>query len=74
MLNVAGFDDILGIINFSAAVVVARVLILQETFSAYNALIEPLFVILGSVALGSALGFIFNFLSARIIKQTEGRR
>ncbi|MDD5561767.1 MAG: cation:proton antiporter [Candidatus Omnitrophica bacterium] len=72
MLNVAGFDDILGIINFSVAVVIAKAVITHEAFSVYNALIVPVFIIAGSVVLGAALGAIFNFLANKITKQTEG--
>lgn len=72
MLNVAGFDDILGIINFSLAVVIARAVITHEAFSVYSAVVVPVFIIAGSVLLGSILGFIFNFIAVKIIKQTEG--
>jgi Kef-type K+ transport system membrane component KefB len=72
MVNVAGFDDILGIINFSIAVVIAKVFVSKEQFSASQAFITPLFIILGSIMLGSFMGFIFNVISKRAEKQTEG--
>jgi Kef-type K+ transport system membrane component KefB len=72
MLNVAGLDDILGIINFSIAVVIAKALITHEVFSLYNAFIVPIFIIAGSVILGSVLGLIFNFIASKLTRQTEG--
>ena len=72
MLDVAGFDDILGIMNFSIAVVISKAIITHEVFSAYTAFVEPVFIIVGSVILGSLLGVILNFIANKISKQTEG--
>lgn len=72
MLNVAGFDDILGIINFSVAVVIAKVLISKEAFSISHTVLAPIFIIGGSVVLGIVMGFILNVISERIESQTEG--
>lgn len=72
MLDVAGFDDILGIINFSIAVVISKAIIMHEAFSVYTVFVEPVFIIAGSVILGGLFGFILNFITNKIIKQTEG--
>ncbi len=72
MLNVAGFDDILGIINFSVAIVIAKNLISHETLSVFSALVVPFFVIIGSIVLGTAMGFVFNNISERLESQSEG--
>lgn len=72
MLSVAALDDILGIINFSVAIVIAKVLVTQQSFSAFAAFVTPLLVIVGSFLLGIALGLIFNFITTRIFKETEG--
>ena len=72
MINVAGFDDILGIINFSVAVVIAKVFVSQEKFSVSQAFLTPFLIIVGSIVLGCAMGYIFNIISKRAEKQTEG--
>lgn len=72
MMSVAAFDDVLGIINFSVAIVIAKTLIAQEPFSAYTAFLVPGMIIVGSVILGVVLGVVFNFITTRIEKETEG--
>ena len=72
MLNVAGFDDILGIINFSIAFVIAKSIINDTAFNFYNAFISPCIIIVSSIALGIFMGFVFNLLSKKIDKETEG--
>ncbi|MFH1407100.1 MAG: cation:proton antiporter [Candidatus Omnitrophota bacterium] len=72
MLSVAAFDDVLGIINFSIAVVLAKTLISKASFSVSNALLTPLFIIIGSIALGSAMGIIFNVIAKRLKEKTQG--
>ncbi|MGD2279063.1 MAG: cation:proton antiporter [Candidatus Omnitrophota bacterium] len=72
MLSVSAFDDVLGIINYSIAVVIAQAIISQETFSASAAFFTPLLIIFGSVLLGSVMGLVFNFISVRMGKETEG--
>ncbi|MGB2705351.1 MAG: cation:proton antiporter [Candidatus Omnitrophota bacterium] len=72
MLSVAAFDDVLGIINFSVAMVLARVMLTKMSFNALNVLLTPFFIILGSVVLGAVMGVIFNFLTKRLKEKTEG--
>jgi len=72
MLSVAAFDDVLGIINFSVALVIAKTLIAHESFSAYTAFLVPCMIIAGSVLLGVVMGVVFNFITTRIAKETEG--
>ncbi|MCK4851599.1 MAG: cation:proton antiporter, partial [Candidatus Omnitrophica bacterium] len=72
MLGVAAFDDVLGIINYSVAVVIAGALIAHERFSIPTTLLRPLFIITGSLVLGAALGSVFNAITAFIKKETEG--
>ena len=72
MLSVAAFDDVLGIINFSVALVIAKTIVSHQAFNVYSAFLVPLFIIVGSIALGVVLGIIFNFITKRIAKETEG--
>ena len=72
ILDVSAFDDVLGIINYSVAVVIAQAAISHTSFSAYNIICVPFFIIIGSILLGTVLGFVFNFITTRIAKQSEG--
>ncbi|MFC1644039.1 cation:proton antiporter [Candidatus Omnitrophota bacterium] len=72
MLSVAAFDDVLGIINYSVALVIAQAIITKQQFSAYDAFFVPLLIIIGSIILGGVLGVIFNLITIRIAKETEG--
>ncbi len=72
ILGVSAFDDVLGIINYSVAVVIAKTLISGASFSFSAAFLTPLLIITGSIALGIVLGLLFNLITYRIQKQTEG--
>lgn len=72
ILGVAAFDDILGILNYSILIVLAGTMMSGETFSFQKALMEPLYVIGGSVVLGSAIGLIFNMITKISNKLTNG--
>ncbi|MDP8299820.1 MAG: cation:proton antiporter [Candidatus Tantalella remota] len=72
MLSVAGFDDVLGIINYSVAIVIAQAIITKEAFSVSTVVLTPVLILLGSVVLGCSLGFIFNFITRKISKESEG--
>ena len=72
ILSVSAFDDALGLVNFSVAAVVAKILVLNESFSIRNSLGVPLYQVGGALLLGAAFGFAFNFICRLIRKQTEG--
>jgi Kef-type K+ transport system membrane component KefB len=72
ILGVAAFDDVLGIINYSVAVVLAQVLISRQQFSAFSAFVVPFLIIAGSVVLGVIMGLAFNLITSRFTKETEG--
>jgi len=59
VMGAAAFDDALGIINFSVATAVASTL-LAHSQTSFISFLEPFLVILGSVALGVALGFLYH--------------
>lgn len=72
ILAVSAFDDVLGIINYSVAVVIAQALVSKTTLNVSSAVIVPFLIITGSVLLGSLLGVLFNLISKLITKSTEG--
>lgn len=61
VMGAAAFDDALGIINFSVASALAGVLLAHSQATAFSFL-EPFLVILGSIALGAALGLGYHWL------------
>jgi Kef-type K+ transport system membrane component KefB len=72
IMGVAAFDDVLGIVNYSLAIVLAQALIMHEKFSIFSSLLKPAVAILGAVFLGIAFGFIFNLSTKFLKKETEG--
>ena len=72
ILGVSAFDDALGLMNFSVAIVVAEVLVLHESFSVSNSLGKPLLQIGGAFVVGALFGFVFNYIGRLIRKDTEG--
>jgi len=72
IMGVAAFDDALGIVNYSIAISIAGLLILNESFSAYSSILSPIYVIFGAIVLGIIFGFIFNIISWLIKRETEG--
>lgn len=72
IMGVAAFDDALGIINYSLAISIAGILVLNERFSIASSLIHPLIVIIGAILLGLVIGFVFNVVTSVLKKETEG--
>jgi len=72
IMGVAALDDATGIMNYSLAIAVASVLILGQGFDVYSSLLNPLIVIVGAVMLGIAFGFVFNFITRSMKRQSEG--
>ncbi|MBU0571821.1 MAG: cation:proton antiporter [Candidatus Omnitrophica bacterium] len=72
MLSVAAFDDVLGIINYSIAVVIAQALVMQQRASVETTLLAPMLIITGSIVLGIVFGFLLNVITKFIRKETEG--
>jgi len=73
IMGVAAMDDVLGIINYSLAMVVAPALIMQISFSVGSFAANTLFVIGGAILVGVITGIFFNLVSALVRKKhTEG--
>lgn len=72
ILGVAAFDDALGIMNYSIAVILAQSLITHQAFSVYSSFGKPILVIIGSLSIGVLFGFGFNRVTSIFEKETEG--
>lgn len=72
IMGVTAFDDAFGIINYSIAVTIAGVLILNQNFNIYSSIFNPLYIIFGAILIGIFFGLVFNFLSWMIKRETEG--
>jgi len=72
IMGVAAFDDILGIINYSLAVVAATVLMKHASLTFNALMIKPMILIGGSVLLGILFGTILNVTIKLIKRETEG--
>ncbi len=72
IMGVAALDDVLGIINYSFAVVIAGAVIMHQDINILIFLKRSLIVICGAVGLGIAFGIIFNYIFLFVKKETEG--
>lgn len=71
IMGVAAFDDALGIMNYSFAVVLASVLVTHQEFSFSASVIAPLIVIAGAIGLGAVFGLAFNLATRVFKKETD---
>ena len=72
ILSVSAFDDALGLINFSLAIVFAKMLVIHQAFSVHASIIVPLKEVGGALVVGTIFGFIFNKFSKMIVKEKAG--
>ncbi len=72
IMGVSAFDDVLGIINYSFAFVIAGVLVAGQKFNLEVSVGQPLIIIFGSVVMGILFGAIFNRVSWMVSKEKEG--
>ncbi|MGD2095303.1 MAG: cation:proton antiporter, partial [Phycisphaerales bacterium] len=72
IMGIAAFDDVLGIINYSFATVIATVLITHQPFDISTSLLRPLVTVGGAILLGIVIGISFNILTNIFNKETEG--
>ncbi len=61
LLPVVALDDAIGLMVFSISLAVAKVLVAGTALSVQSMLVEPLIEIVGSLAVGGALGLILTF-------------
>jgi len=76
VLSAAAFDDALGLMTFSVAIVIASIFASGTTTGFRSAIISPLAIIAGSLVLGVVFGFTFNLISTferkEHIKEADG--
>lgn len=72
ILGVSAFDDALGLLNFSLALVAAKALVAHEQFSFAISIGEPLVQVIGAVVIGCAFGMVFNLASWMARNDSEG--
>ena len=65
LLPVAALDDILGIIAFGFALSVARLSVGSTDASLARMLVQPVLEVVGSLVLGTALGFVLAYVAKR---------
>ena len=72
IMGVAAFDDILGIMNYSLAVVVSSVLISHSSLNAGTLIVKPGVIIIGSVLLGTVFGLVLNIITRLNSRESDG--
>lgn len=72
IMGVAATDDVLGIINFSIGIALARMTATNEAFSVSHSILLPLYEIVGALALGALFGFLFNKSTDWFRRESEG--
>lgn len=72
VMGIAASDDVLGIINFSIGVALARMIALHSGFNFAQSVLVPIAEIFGGIALGAAFGFVFNKANDWFKRETEG--
>lgn len=72
IMGVAAFDDIMGIINYSVAVLIAAALTTGAPLTAGELVLKPALVIGGAVLMGAAFGAVFNLVTRFLSRESEG--
>ncbi|MDX9691002.1 MAG: cation:proton antiporter [Acholeplasmataceae bacterium] len=65
ILPVVALDDVFGIMAFGIAISIAKILVSNQEFSLLQIISVPLIEIVGSLALGFALGFVLAIFTKR---------
>jgi Kef-type K+ transport system membrane component KefB len=72
IMSVAAFDDVLCVINFSIALVIARIYLAGKGFDLQAVLPKPAYEIFGAVLIGVIGGIFLNLIIPHVRKQTKG--
>ncbi len=72
IMGVAALDDVAGILIYSIAIAIAKMLVQQEEISTASLVLEPAETIFGAILLGIFFGFIFNLVMSWAGRETEG--
>ncbi len=72
IMGVAATDDVLGIINFSLGIALARMVVTHATFSIFHSILIPLYQIAGAIGIGALFGMLFNKMTQWFRRESEG--
>ncbi|MGC9366724.1 MAG: cation:proton antiporter [bacterium] len=72
VMGVAAFDDVMGIINFSFAIVISQSLMAHIGFSFFSSVLKPMLIIIGSVAIGVLFGVLLNLFNKIVKGDSDG--
>jgi len=72
IMGIAAFDDVFGIVNFSLAIAIARLIISKASINYETAFFSPFIQILGGIVLGIFFGFLFNLSTKILKKESDG--
>ncbi len=72
IMSVAAMDDVLGIINFSFGLAIAKVFILHQGINLLPSILQSIIAILGGIGTGIVFGILFNRLTRLFPRETEG--
>jgi Kef-type K+ transport system membrane component KefB len=71
IMSVAAFDDVLCVINFSIALVIARICLAGKGFDIQAVLLNPAYEIFGGILTGIIGGILLNLITPHVRKQTK---
>jgi len=72
IMSVAAFDDVLCVINFSIALVIARIYLAGKGFDISSLVLEPGRQIFGGILTGILGGVLFNCVAPYVHRQSKG--
>lgn len=72
IMGVAATDDVLGIINFSIGIALARMAATHTAFSIPHSILLPLYEIIGGIGIGALFGLLFNKTTDWFKRESEG--
>ncbi|NQU16716.1 MAG: cation:proton antiporter [Candidatus Saganbacteria bacterium] len=72
IMGVAAFDDALGIMNYSLAIAIASIFVLNQPFNTNSSILNPIIIILSSILLGILVAIVFNLITKLFLKSESG--
>ncbi|MBN2297963.1 MAG: cation:proton antiporter [Deltaproteobacteria bacterium] len=72
IMGIAALDDVLAIVNFSFAVVIAQIMLEHTHAPVISFFVHPVYAVFGAVILGIVFGVLFNLITPLLGRETEG--